>query len=279
MKKPIVSILMTIYNHENFLKKSINSVINQTFKNWELIAIDNGSEDNSKEILKKIREKRVKKKYLKKNIGRTKCLNLGLKLCKGKYIAILDSDDIARKNRIAFQINRMKKNKKLWLTSSSYTKIDDKNRILEKVVFKEDLKKKPRKLLYNNIIAHSTVLYRKKLIQNIGDYPRKFQYAQDYAFYLKTFKNYDIEIVKNDPVKLRTPHKSSETFRKSKTSLISLEELKLIYWVVKNFKLSQKEIFKIFIVLFKKVLKLIKLNSYIILIPLIIFFLSVSFFE
>ena len=66
MKKPIVSILMTIYNHENFLKKSINSVINQTFKNWELIAIDNGSEDNSKEILKKIREKRVKKIFKKK---------------------------------------------------------------------------------------------------------------------------------------------------------------------------------------------------------------------
>ena len=57
MKKPIVSILMTIYNHENFLKKSINSVINQTFKNWELIAIDNGSEDNSKEILKKFEKK------------------------------------------------------------------------------------------------------------------------------------------------------------------------------------------------------------------------------
>ena len=123
------------------------------------------------------------------------------------------------------------------------------------------------------------MLYRKKLIQNIGGYPRKFQYAQDYAFYLKTFKNYDIEIVRNDLVKLRVPHKSSETFRKSTTSVIAFEELKLIYWTIKNFKLSQKEIIKIIIVLFKKIIKLIKLNSYIIFIPLIIFFLSVSFFE
>ena len=91
MKKPLVSILMTIYNHESFLNKSIKSVINQTFKNWELIAIDNGSEDKSSEVLQKISDKRIKKKYLKKNIGRTNCLNYGLKFCKGKYIAILDS--------------------------------------------------------------------------------------------------------------------------------------------------------------------------------------------
>ena len=66
MKKPLVSILMTIYNHESFLNKSIKSVINQTFKNWELIAIDNGSEDKSSEVLQKISDKRIKKKILKK---------------------------------------------------------------------------------------------------------------------------------------------------------------------------------------------------------------------
>ena len=173
----------------------------------------------------------------------------------------------------------MKKNTSLWLTSSSYTKIDDRGRNLSKVLIKENLKKNPRKILYNNIIAHSTVLFKKKLLEKIGKYPNKFQYAQDYAFYLKAFKNYSIEIVKNDLVKLRIPHKSSETFRQSKTGMIILEELELARWVIKNFKLSQKEILKIFIVLLKKVLKLIKLNIYIILIPLIIFFLSVSFFE
>ena len=260
MKKPLVSILMTIYNHESFLNKSIKSVINQTFKNWELIAIDNGSDDKSGEVLRKIRDKRIKKKYLKKNIGRTNCLNYGLKFCKGKYIAILDSDDLARKNRITFQINRMKKNTNLWLTSSSYTKIDDRGRNLSKVLIKNNLKKNPRKILYNNIIAHSTVLFKKKLLEKIGKYPNKFQYAQDYAFYLKAFKNYSIEIVKNDLVKLRMPHKSSETFRQSKTGLIILEELKLAHWVIKNFRLSLREIVNIIFVYFKKVIKLIKLK-------------------
>ena len=70
MNKPEVSVLMTIYNHQNYLKNSIKSIINQSYKNWELIAIDNGSTDNSAKILKKIKKKKNKiffsqKKYWK----------------------------------------------------------------------------------------------------------------------------------------------------------------------------------------------------------------------
>ena len=61
MKKPVVSVVMTIYNHEEYLKKSIKSIQNQSFKNWELIAIDNGSTDKSSSILKLFKDKRIKK--------------------------------------------------------------------------------------------------------------------------------------------------------------------------------------------------------------------------
>ena len=63
MKKPVVSILMTIYNHENYLRASIKSIINQSYKKWELVAIDNGSRDKSKVILKKFKDKRIKKDF------------------------------------------------------------------------------------------------------------------------------------------------------------------------------------------------------------------------
>lgn len=109
MNKPKISVLMTIYNHENFLKHAIKSIINQSYKNWELIAIDNGSTDNSKKILKKFRHKNIKKKILKKNIGRTNCLNYGLRFCRGEYIAILDSDDVSEKSRFKKQVNEMEK--------------------------------------------------------------------------------------------------------------------------------------------------------------------------
>ena len=66
MNKPEVSVLMTIYNHQNYLKNSIKSIINQSYKNWELIAIDNGSTDNSAKILKKIKKKKNKIFFFKK---------------------------------------------------------------------------------------------------------------------------------------------------------------------------------------------------------------------
>ncbi len=88
MKTPKISVLMTIYNHDKYLKSSIKSILQQSFKNWELIAIDNGSTDNSKNILKSFQDRRIKKKFLKKNIGRTKCLNYGLDLCRGKFTFI-----------------------------------------------------------------------------------------------------------------------------------------------------------------------------------------------
>ena len=74
---------MTVYNHQNYLNDSIKSILTQTYKNWELIIIDNGSTDFSKNYISKFQNKKIKKIYLKKNIGRTNCLNYGLKFCKG----------------------------------------------------------------------------------------------------------------------------------------------------------------------------------------------------
>ena len=94
---------MTVYNTERYLAKSINSILNQKFKNFELIIVDDFSTDESGKILKKFKNKRIKKFFLKKHIGRTPALNFGLKKCKGEFIAILDSDDISLRNRLFSQ--------------------------------------------------------------------------------------------------------------------------------------------------------------------------------
>lgn len=274
MKKPLVSVLMTIHNHENFLKKSIYSIICQDYKNWELIAIDNGSIDKTKKILEKIRDKRIIKKYLNKNIGRTNCLNYGLKFCKGKYIAILDSDDLAKKNRLSIQVNRMEENNNLWLTSSNYNLIDTKNKLIGERNINIDLNKNPRKILYENIISHSTVLYKKELIKKIGNYPKKFKYAQDYAFYLKAFKKFKLEIYKDKLINLRIAHKNSETFRQSKSHLIISEEIKLLLWSYKNFNLKFNEKILMYVSILKKIFKLAKLNYLISILFIILFFLA-----
>lgn len=208
MKKPQISVLMTVYNHDQYLKKSIQSILNQTYKNWKLIVIENGSQDNSKKILKKIKSKRIKKIFLKKNIGRTNALNYGLKFCKGKYIAIMDSDDLSKKNRLFIQINRMLADKSLWLTSSSYDIINEKDRLIKKVKINENLSGEPRNFLFNNLIVHSSIFFKRELIKKIGNYPPKFKYAQDYAFYLKAFKHFKLEIIKKSLVKIKFNHKT-----------------------------------------------------------------------
>ena len=132
MKKPKVSILMTVYNHQMYIKSSIESILYQTFKDFELVIINNGSEDNSGNLIKKIKDKRIKFYSFKKNIGRTKALNYGLKKCIGKYVAIQDSDDLSRKNRIQTQFNFLEKNLDFGLVGSNYTIISNSNKIIRK---------------------------------------------------------------------------------------------------------------------------------------------------
>ena len=88
MIKTKISVLMTVFNAENFLKSSVKSIINQSFLQWELIIIDDCSKDNSVSIIKSFKNKKIKVYKLNKHLGRTKALNYGINKCKGKYIAI-----------------------------------------------------------------------------------------------------------------------------------------------------------------------------------------------
>ena len=124
---------MTVFNAEKYLKKSIGSIENQTYKNWELIIIDDKSSDQSTSIIKSFKNKKIKYFFLKKKLGRTKALNFGLKKCKGKYIAILDADDVAYSTRLKDQIIYLKKNEEISLLGSWGLKIDQKDKLLQKI--------------------------------------------------------------------------------------------------------------------------------------------------
>tara|TARA_B100001971_G_C18154803_1_gene517886 strand:- start:206 stop:1033 length:828 start_codon:yes stop_codon:yes gene_type:complete len=239
-KKPLVSVLMTIFNHQNFLNQSIKSVIDQKYQNWELIAIDNGSTDNSGKILKKKKDERIIKKFLKKDIGRTNCLNFGLKLCKGELVAILDSDDVMDKYRIYFQVNEFLKNKYLGIVASDYNFINSHGKKFffpkEYYDINRGLQEKPRIYLYRNIFAHSSIMFKKKLVKKIGGYPSEFLYGQDYALILKILNKYEGKILKKKLVNIRILHKSSEGMRIAKTNQANFEKVKILTWTLSNYK-------------------------------------------
>ena len=127
MSAPKISVIMPTYNSESFLRESIDSILNQTFKDFELIVIDDCSTDSSLKIIKEYKRKDNRIFFLKndKNLGHNKTRNKGLKIAKGKYIAILDSDDISLEKRLEIQYAYLEKNPHIFLVGSSAIYIDE----------------------------------------------------------------------------------------------------------------------------------------------------------
>ena len=126
MKEELISIITPVYNSEKYIERTIESVINQTYKNWEMILVDDCSTDNSESIVKKYscNDQRIKYYRLKENSGAGKARNLALEKAKGTYIAYLDSDDIWKKEKLEKQLKFMKSNKYAF-SCTSYEKIDE----------------------------------------------------------------------------------------------------------------------------------------------------------
>jgi len=111
IKEPKVSIILPNYNSSKTIIVTINSILQQTYKNWEIVIIDDCSDKKTKNILSKYKKiKKIKISYLKKNKGAAYCRNLAIKRSKSDYIAFIDSDDLWEKNKLKLQINFMQKN-------------------------------------------------------------------------------------------------------------------------------------------------------------------------
>lgn len=127
MKEELVSIIMPSYNTGKFIQETIDSVINQTYDNWELIIVDDCSSDNTDEIVKSIKDDRIFYLKNKKNSGAAVSRNKALKMAKGKWIAFLDSDDLWKKDKLEKQIKFMKNNN-YHFSYTNYIEIDEESK-------------------------------------------------------------------------------------------------------------------------------------------------------
>lgn len=183
MNEKLVSIIMPAYNAEDTIRESIKSVIEQTYKNWELIIIDDGSTDDTISIIKKQQknDKRIKLLKNQKNLKVAKTRNRGLNYAKGDYIAFLDADDLWFKNKIEKQLNFMLK-KNIDFSYSNIIIIND-NEKRKKVIFDETVNYK--KLLKGNQISCLTVMLKSTVIKSIK---MKDIGHEDYLFWLEILK-------------------------------------------------------------------------------------------
>jgi glycosyltransferase involved in cell wall biosynthesis len=183
-KKPLVSIIMNCLNGEEFLKFSIKSVIEQNYKNWELIFWDNKSTDSSLKILKSFKDKRIRCFCSKKRTVLYDARNQALRRAKGKFIAFLDVDDFWVKDKLSKQIPKFK-NKQVGLVYSNFYKYYDLNRKKE-IAFKNKLPKGnvTKYIIKNYQIGILTVILRKSFLikKNVFDF--KYDLLSDYDFIL-----------------------------------------------------------------------------------------------
>ena len=173
--KEKVSILMPVYNSEKFLNEAIESILNQTYKNIEFIIVNDGSTDKSMDIINSYKDKRIRIINNAENRGIVYSLNTGLKICTGKYIVRMDSDDISYKNRIEEQVLYMEKNLDI-IAAGTYVKIFGdgiKEKIKKNPILFEELKVKN---LFSAPIYHPTLIIRREIFQ-------KLKYIEGYDGY------------------------------------------------------------------------------------------------
>tara|TARA_Y100000741_G_scaffold86210_1_gene63645 strand:- start:267 stop:1016 length:750 start_codon:yes stop_codon:yes gene_type:complete len=184
--KALVSIIMPFYDNYNFLNRAIKSILNQTYKNYEIIIINDNPKNNQnkiKNLKKKFNCKNMKIIKNKKNYGAGTSRNKGIEISKGKYIAFLDSDDTWKKNKLSTQIKVMEKYK-YDATHTSYNIIDMNQNYISS--------RKAKNLNYKDLlkscdIGLSTVILKKEILKIKNPFP-KLKTKEDYVLWLKISK-------------------------------------------------------------------------------------------
>ena len=185
----LISIIIPVYNAEKYISETLDTVVNQTYSNWELILIDDFSNDNSVSIIKKRQqeEKRIKLYSMNKNVGQAVARNNGIERAKGKFICFLDADDKWEKEKLEKQIQFMKE-KKCAFSYTSYEFADEKcNPNGKKVIAKETLSYK--EALKNNIISTITVMFDLDKISKNEIIMPNLKYVEDTATWWKILRN------------------------------------------------------------------------------------------
>jgi teichuronic acid biosynthesis glycosyltransferase TuaG len=131
----LVSVVIPAYNAASFIERTINSVLSQTYQNFEILVINDGSKDSTLEVIQKLSQKDPRIKVLdKKNSGVSNTRNLGIEMSKGDFIAFLDADDIWLPNKLEIQVSLMQKNQNLFWSVCNCNTIDENDQILEKAI-------------------------------------------------------------------------------------------------------------------------------------------------
>jgi FkbM family methyltransferase len=183
---PAVSVVMSVYNGQAFLAAAIESILSQTFRDFEFLIIDDGSSDKTPEILSTCAKQDGRIRVVRhENKGRAVSLNIGIELSKSPYIARMDADDISLPNRIKEQLEFMERHPEVGLLSGTYERINSEGRVLDTIrLLPRDAEIKVAMLVYNPM-CHPAAMMRREVAIACGEYRKAFLDADDYDLWLR----------------------------------------------------------------------------------------------
>jgi len=188
IEAPLVSVVMSVYNSEKHLKEAVNSILNQSFTNFEFIIINDGSNDNCFDILLEYQKNSNRVLIIdQENIGLTKSLNRGIQLARGKYIARQDADDRSFPERLEKQAQFLEANPDYCLIGADYKIIDENSNIIGKPEIPVPIDDHEIKAAINkyNPFIHSLVMFRNNTSETSYLYDTSYKYSQDYELWLR----------------------------------------------------------------------------------------------
>jgi len=199
---PTISVIMSVYNGEKYLREAINSILSQDFSDFEFIIIDDGSTDKSLEIIKSFVDNRIKITS-RENRGLIDSLNEAISLATGKYIARMDADDVCLPNRFSYQLKAFD-DAEVALVGSWATKINEAGEEIGVMSYPPiEYQKIKSFFIKHNPFIHSSVMIKKEVFDTVGVYNSKYKHAEDYELWSRVLKKFKAVNIPEPLIKYR----------------------------------------------------------------------------
>ena len=194
---PKISVVMAVHNGERYMQQAIESILAQTFSDFEYIIVDDGSSDQTLGILQEYaqRDQRILILQNSNNQGLTKSLNKGIRASQGEYIARMDADDISHPDRFKLQIAFLNANPNAGLVGSWYIKIDERGKELWRKELPVDEKQLRAQLIRSNPLPHASLLLRRQALEKVGLYDESWKVSQDYELLFRMSWKWNMGVV------------------------------------------------------------------------------------
>jgi glycosyltransferase involved in cell wall biosynthesis len=192
---PLVSVFIPAFNAEAYIEQAVNSVLSQTYQHFEIIVVNDGSTDETKNVLEEIakKDKRIKVFHNDFNLGLSPTRNKGIALCKGEFIALLDADDLISNQRIEKQVHFLKSNPEFDAVSS-WMQIFDVEGYKQIIQYREKLNDYKSASIFYSPVSHAAALFKRSVLQ-VLKYRIQFKFAEDYDMWFRFLKQYKVAVL------------------------------------------------------------------------------------